>query len=237
MIFLECVFYRRHASSISCGTITLYNYFGFFKFKMYSDIVIPQNNETEFAEVALKLGIKKLYFLYELNNFSEEKINKKIESIKEKYNLNFGTGIIVKNPDTSKIKINSKLIVAKSSDNDRMMIESKKINLIYGFEELGKKDFMHQRASGLNHIMCELAKRNNTTIGFSYSSLFNESSHALIIGRIRQNIKLCKKYKLKTAIGAFTENPLDMRSPYDIQSLFNILGMGGRNIKDYSSHH
>jgi len=50
---------------------------------MKSDIVIPQNNEAEFADVALKLGIKKLYFLYEFNNFDEQKINKKLEAIRE----------------------------------------------------------------------------------------------------------------------------------------------------------
>ncbi|MEK6947019.1 MAG: hypothetical protein AABX32_05430, partial [Nanoarchaeota archaeon] len=135
---------------------------------MNSDIVIPQNNETEFADVASKLGIKKLYFLYEPNNFDETKINKKLESIKEKFNLNFEIGILVKGQDANKIKIKSKLTAAKSSDKDRFYIESKKVKMIYGFEELGRKDYLHQRASGLNHIMCELASKNNIFIGFSY---------------------------------------------------------------------
>mgnify|MGYP001562930520 CR=1 FL=1 len=199
---------------------------------MHCDIVIPQNNETEFADVALKLGIKKLYFLYELNNFSEEKANKKLESMKEKYNLNFETGIIVKNQDTNKIKINSKLIVAKSSDKDRFLIESKKVKLIYGFEELGRKDYLHQRASGLNHIMCELAKKNNIFIGFSYSSLLNNGANSpVLIGRMVQNIKLCQKYKVKTIISSFAENPFGLRAPHDLSNLFKIFGMDERNVK------
>src|SRR3989344_499802 len=182
---------------------------------MHSDITIPQNNEAEFAEIASKLGIKKLYFLYESNNFSEEKINKKLELIKEKFNLNFETGIIVKN-----------------QDKDRFLIESKKVKLIYGFEELGRKDYLHQRASGLNHIMCELARKNNVFIGFSYGSLLNgEVKASLVLGRMTQNIKLCRKYKVKTIIGSFAENPFDLRAPHDLANLFKMFGMDERNVK------
>ena len=204
---------------------------------MKSDIVIPQNNEAEFADVALKLGIKKLYFLYEFNNFDEQKINKKLEAIREKYNLNFETGIIVKNQDANKIKINSKLIIAKSSDKDRFLIESRKVKLIYGFEELGRKDYLHQRASGLNHIMCGLAKKNNITIGFSYSSLLNNDANSpVLIGRMAQNIKLCRKYKVKTIIGSFAENPFNLRAPHDLFNLFKIFGMDERNVKSSFSY-
>ena len=201
---------------------------------MYSDIAIPQNNEAEFAEVASKLGIKKLYFLYDSNNFDEQKINRKLESIKEKYNfnLNFETGIIVKSQDANKIKINSKLTAAKSSDKDRFLIESKKVKMIYGLEELGRKDYLHQRASGLNHIMCELARKNDVSIGFSYSLILNnELNSPVIIGRMSQNIKLCRKYEVKTIIGSFAGNPFGLRAPHDLFTLFKIFGMDERNAK------
>lgn len=199
---------------------------------MYSDIVIPQNNEEEFAEIASRLGVKKLYFLYEPNVFDEQKINKKLESIKEKYNLNFEAGIIVKNQDTNKIKINFKLTAAKSSDKDRFLIESKKVKLIYGFEELGRKDYLHQRASGLNHIMCELARKNNISVGFSYSSLLNNDANSpVLIGRMTQNIKLCRKYKVKTIIGSFAENPFGLRAQHDLANLFKMFGMDEQNVK------
>ena len=128
----------------------------------------------------------------------------------------------------------SKLLVAKSSDKDRFFIESKKIKLIYGFEEIYKKDYMHQRASGLNHIICELASKNNVAIGFSYSSLFNKNSAdtPLLIGRMMQNITLCQKYKVKTIIGSFSEKPYDMRAPHDVISLFTMLGMESKKIKE-----
>lgn len=198
---------------------------------MHNDIVIPKNNEAEFAEIASKLGIDKLYFLYGQNEFSEDKIREKLDKIKESFNINFEIGVLTKNKD---IKLKTKLIAAKSSDKDRYLIESRKVKLIYGFEEIGRKDYLHQRASGLNHIMCELARKNNIIIGFSYNILINseELQIPIIAGRMRQNITLCQKFKVKTTIASFSENPFDLRAPHDVSSLFKLLGMNERNVKD-----
>jgi RNase P/RNase MRP subunit p30 len=197
------------------------------------DIVIPNNNEAEFIELAARLGHKKLYLLYNFDDYDKDKIQKKLEAIEnKKINLQIGFSINQKNID--KALQQSKLLIAKSSDKDRFFIESNKIKLIYGFEEIYKKDYIHQRASGLNHILCELAKKNNIVIGFPYGILFDKSDEdtSLLIGRLMQNISLCQKYKVKTVIGSFSEKPFKMRAPLDIINLFKIFGMDGRNIKD-----
>lgn len=184
------------------------------------EIAFPKNNEAEFVELASKLGFKKIYFIYDFDAYLRENIKEKLNSIRNDKNLDIEAGF------TS--------FVTKSSDKDRFFIESKKIKLIYGFEELQKKDYLHQRSSGLNHIMCELANKNDVAVGLSYSSLFNKNNliAPLLMGRMMQNISLCKKYKVKTVIGSFSQNPFDMRSPHDIKSLFTVLGMGSRNLID-----
>lgn len=188
------------------------------------DIALPKNNETEFSEVAYKLGIKKLYFLYNFDTYQKSSI----------FDFGIEIGFIVNQKNINDDVKLSKLLVVKSSDKDRTFIESKKIKVIYGFEETNRKDFLHQRASGLNHVICELAKKNNVVIGFSYSSLFNKSDSvtSLLIGRMMQNIRLCQKYKLKTVIGSFSERPFDLRLPHDVKSLFTMLGMNNKNIND-----
>ena len=194
---------------------------------MFSDIVIPKNNELEFIEIASKLGLKKIYFLYDFDKHMQSQKSKIFD-----FDVEIGFAINQKNMNTALQQ--SKLLVAKSSDKDRFFIESKKIKLIYGFEEIYRKDYIHQRASGLNHVICELANKNNVAIGFSYSLLFNKDEYhkSVLMGRMMQNIKLCHKYKVKTIIGSFSENPFEMRAPYDIASLFKLLGMGGRNVND-----
>ncbi|MBI3035166.1 hypothetical protein HYY71_02485 [Candidatus Woesearchaeota archaeon] len=85
-----------------------------------------------------------------------------------------------------------------------------------------------QRESGLNHIICGIASKNDVAVGFSYSSLLNKNpvDSSQLIGRMIQNIRLCQKYKVKTVIGSFSERPFEMRARHDITSLFTMLGAG-----------
>lgn len=199
---------------------------------MFSDIVVPDGNEAEFAEVASKLGCKKIIFLYNFDGYNEKKAQK-LELIRKNFNMLIETAIIVSQGNMNKASKLSTMLVAKSSDSDRFFIESGKIRIIYGFEDLQRKDHMHQRASGLNHILCDLARKNNVSIGFSYGSLLskNKISAAILMGRMMQNLRLCQKFKAKTAIGLFSSNPYSMRAFHDVQSLFRTLG---KNISQNS---
>ncbi len=191
------------------------------------DIVIPNNNEDEFIVIAEKLGYKTLYFLYSFDDYlgKKEKFEAKDGKIKIK------TGILVDTKNIFKIKNKFKdeevFVAIKSSDNDRDIIEKSRVNMIFSFEDNNKRDFIHQRASGLNHILCRLAKENNIVIGFSLNSILNAENKHVILGRMMQNIKLCNKFKVKTAIASFAMKPFEMRSMHDLLSLFEILG--GKN--------
>jgi len=190
------------------------------------DIVIPNNNEKEFVLIAEKLGYKELYFLYSIDHY----LNKK--NIESK-NIKISYGILADPKNIDKIKLKDNVFIAiKNSENNREIIEVSKANLIFSIEENNKRDFMHQRASGLNQILCKLAKQNNVAIGFSLSSILDSKNKHVILGRIMQNIKLCRKYKVKTVIASFASNPYEMRSPYDIISLFVSLGMHPKEAKD-----
>jgi len=194
------------------------------------DIVIPNNNEKEFVSIAEKLDYKALCFLY---NFDEYLEKKDIEIKNKKIKIQKGILADPENIDRIKNKLKDKVFIAiKSSENNREIIEASKTNLIFSFEENNKRDFMHQRASGLNQILCKLAEQNNVAIGFSLSSILDSKNKHIILGRIMQNIKLCRKYKVKTIIASFSQNPLEMRSPHDTISLFETLGMHPKEAKD-----
>jgi RNase P/RNase MRP subunit p30 len=74
--------------------------------------------------------------------------------------------------------------------------------------------------------------KNNIALGFSLNSILNSKNKHIILGRITQNIKLCRKYKVKMIIGSFTSNPFEMRSYHDLASLFLKLGMTQKEVKD-----
>lgn len=188
------------------------------------DIVVPNNNEEEFITIAEKLVYKGLFFLYNPNDYLDKHKKLKIKNTKIKIHI----GVMVDNREIHKVKNELKnekdFIVVKSSTNDKEAIEKLKPDVIFSFEDNIKKDFVHQRASGLNHILCKSAKDNGVMIGFSLSSILNTEDKHKILGRMMQNIGLCRKYKVKMIIASFAQSPFGMRSPHDLIGLFKVLG-------------
>jgi|TARA_Y100000310_G_scaffold194021_1_gene193999 RNase P/RNase MRP subunit p30 len=186
------------------------------------DIAIPKNNEEDFVAIAEKLGYKGLCFLYNYNDYLNKQKNFETKKIK------IYRGVLAENKNINKIKSKPKnekvFVVVRSSSDDRKIMEGSKAHMIFSFEDNIKRDFIHQRASGLNHILCKLANENNIIMGFSLSSILNTENKHVILGRIVQNIKMCRKFKVKTAIASFAKNPYEMKSTHDISSLFYILG-------------
>mgnify|MGYP001579822355 CR=1 FL=1 len=89
-----------------------------------------------------------------------------------------------------------------------------------------KKDFMNERASGLDHIICKIAAENKVVIGIDFSELLHaEQEREQIIGRIMQNIKLCRKYKVKLLLASFASSQLEMRDAYDLLAFAQNISM------------
>ena len=123
---------------------------------------------------------------------------------------------------------NLPVIVLGSTDEiNRAALEDKRVDMLLSPEEKKKKDFMHFRNSGLNHILCRFASQNNIKIGISFSSLARNSGKelSLRLGRIMQNIMICRKYRTKLVIASFAESPEHLASPYELKSLGFSLGM------------
>lgn len=180
--------------------------------KFITDMVIPNGNEKEFIKTAEALGYNELCFLYELKNYPETKFETK---------LNIFYGIIC-NPEQIKHARKLSNLVVVPSKNDRIVVEKYKPDLIFGFELNSCRGFIHLQASGMNHITARLMKQNNTGMLIGFSAMLNNLRASL--PRIRQNIKLCKKYKTNFVIASLAKRPFEMRNPEDMMSLFATLG-------------
>jgi len=126
-----------------------------------------------------------------------------------------------------KIKENSEKTIIFSSDNDelnRKVIEKDKINVLL-LNQIQRKDKFKQRDSGFNQVLAKLAKKKNVTIGINLDEILETKGEKKkdILARIKQNIKLCNKNKLKMDFIALKEN--NKRDIYDLKSLGLILGM------------
>ena len=202
---------------------------------MFIDLVLAKSNEKEFIEIAERLSIEDICFVYNFKNKNDffqnqEKINK----LQEKTKLRLFTGLIADSKNIIKAKKLAKLVIYKSTGNDRHAIEKSKANVIFDLGTIATKDSMHHRNSGLNHVLCKLANKNNVIIGFSFSSILNIEGiiRSQILGRMIQNIRLCRKYKVKTIIASFAEKPYELRSCSDLKSVFISLGMHPKEAND-----
>jgi len=192
------------------------------------DYVFPNGKEETFIELAPKLGYGGLCFIYPYDK-NKGKYEEKIKKLQEKTKLNISYGFIVSLRAINKIKKTKNLIFIKGSDKNRFVIEKKMADVLFSLEEQNREDFIHHRASGLNHVLCGLASKNKVVIGFSFNMLLkNKKKLYVILGRLMQNIWLCRKYKIKTLIGSFAEKPFEMRAAKDLTSLFFILGNKNR---------
>ena len=118
----------------------------------------------------------------------------------------------------------SDLIIFSGSEDIRKAIEAGP-DIICDTETASRKDFIHHRHSGLNQVTIQIAKEKGVTVGIAFSTLLHSKNRHILFGRIRQNIRLCRKYKVPLRIFTLAQQPLDTRSPADLISFLEEMGM------------
>jgi len=142
------------------------------------------------------------------------------------------TGSVFEKIKKSILGSKSDLVVFTSLDDDlnRRVMEKLKIDILL-ISHVGRKDFSKQRNSGLNHVLANIAKKNNIKIGINLDEIIEMSSFELseVISRIRQNIVLCSKSKV--AMKFVFSKSFNERNVYSLKSLGLVLGMPTWMIK------
>lgn len=188
-------------------------------------IMIPQNNEEHFLEVAKKLN-QKVSFLYTtLNEASNESSGLLIKEKDKKKQ------ILLVNKAKSK-KIQTFVEATEDAKANRFLIERVAPNIIYNFEKVPRKDSVHYKRSGLDQVLCKLLAKKNITVGFSFSSILSSKQPEKIIGRMLQNIRFCKKYKVKMVFSIFATDPYELRTEKDLKAFLLGLGVASGVVKE-----
>lgn len=126
-----------------------------------------------------------------------------------------------------------KIIVIQGGDDviNRLAVTSRYVDILLDPHLGERKDKINQKNSGLNHVLCDLAKENNVAIGFSFASVLNARKRIDLLARMIQNIILCRKYKVQMVIGSFAKNEDEQRNEKDMQAFFKVLGMTGKDVQ------
>ena len=125
------------------------------------------------------------------------------------------------------------IVKGYSERTNRAAVSNKKVDILLSPEKNIKKDFMHSRNSGLNQVMCKLAKKNNVAIGFNFQDVLNSKGKNRndILGRMMLNVKLCRKYKVKMYIVNITKKWYEKRSEKELKEFGLFLGMQPGKVK------
>lgn len=125
-----------------------------------------------------------------------------------------------------------KVILGGADSVNRKAVENKSVDILMHPEKGRVKDFMKSRNSGLNQVLCKLAFKNNVAIGFDFNYLLNakDSLRSYILGRMKLNVKLCNKYKVKMCV---CNSNKDSRGVSDLEAFGRILGMKKFEVKKF----
>jgi ribonuclease P/MRP protein subunit RPP1 len=127
------------------------------------------------------------------------------------------------------------LVIIKGGNEkiNRLAVENKQVDILLSPEDNNRKDSFFIKKSGINQVMCRLAKANGVSIGINFSDLLNSTGKERIVrlGRMIQNVKICKKFGVNIVIGTFAENKYELRSDDCLKSFAKVLGMDNFNVK------
>jgi len=115
-----------------------------------------------------------------------------------------------------------KPVVFSSNDDElnRKVLEKLPIDILL-INLKNRKDFAKQRNSGFNSVFAKIAKKGNIVIGINLDEIIEAKDKSKILARIKQNVKICNKDKLKMKFIGEEHS----RNIYDLRALGLVLGM------------
>mgnify|MGYP001581582011 CR=1 FL=1 len=124
-----------------------------------------------------------------------------------------------------------KIFSSNDDELNRKVLEKLGIDVLL-LNLSGRKDRLKQRDSGFNQVLAKLAKKNNVLIGINFDEIIESKNEKRekILARVKQNIRLCNKNKLKMKF--IIQEKENERNIYDLRALGLVLGMPTWMIRD-----
>jgi RNase P/RNase MRP subunit p30 len=97
-------------------------------------------------------------------------------------------------------------IYAEDEQLNRRLIETLNFDYLVSPEINPGKDSLKQRSAGLNHVLAREAKKKNISILISVEDLLkrDKKEQAILVSRIIQNIKVCRKVGCRIQIASLS---------------------------------
>lgn len=168
--------------------------------------LILMKRTRELEDLSKSLGFEKTLFLEDVEMIkasSKKDLLKKVKEAKKKKKLS--------------------VFKAESEELLRFALEKTPIDVVFGQESINLKDSLHFPRGGLDQITCKIAQDKGKIIAFSFFDILNSGNRGKLLARIRFNLQLCRKYKVKTLFSSFAEKKESLRSAKDLKSFLTAL--------------
>ncbi len=118
------------------------------------------------------------------------------------------------------------LVLPKTEETLRFLLEKTPVDLVLGAEKIHPHDSLYYPRGGVDQIICKIAKEKNKTLAFSFSELLNASAseRPKLLRRMKFTLSICQKYQVKVFFSNFSAQKEDMRSALDLFVFWKLLG-------------
>jgi RNase P/RNase MRP subunit p30 len=110
----------------------------------------------------------------------------------------------------------------------RYAVERSLVDGIVGLETDPRRDLLHHRRSGLDQTLARFASKHKVSILFNFNLILNSKGiwRAVILGRMAQNARICKKYEVPIMLVSGAKKLDELRTPGELISFGRLLGLG-----------
>ena len=194
---------------------------------VFYDVHVPSEDIKKTADLAKELGWNGLVFVRKWNRGKLENFAKEVKKIKK---INVSIGVII---DTKRASDMQKTVKSIRKQTELIIVAAKELNFNRVVVETPEVDILSGKDIQLNHVMCELAKKNNVAIEFNFHDLITsyKKTRERVFMNMIENAKFIRKYKTPFIITAGAMDPWDLRSPFDLLSFGRLLGLQDPQIK------
>ncbi len=123
--------------------------------------------------------------------------------------------------------VKADFIVLKTNDYEikREAVDNAIVDILSHNELSEKKDTRNYRYGGIDHVIAKKCGQNNVSIMISFNDFLKAKDRGVILGRMKQNVRLCLKFKAPIIIASGAQKQEEAVPSDNLIAFAEFLGM------------